>query len=371
MNPKEEDICKLMININEKKPKRNYGIDLLKIIAMINVINLHINQSSGLLKLNPKDIKFRKIYLLEIFSFWPVDAFGLISGLIGFKKYKFSNLIYLWFEYFYYSTFFSLYLYIKSNLDLKQLFLSCFPIGINRLWYVNAYFFMYLLLPFITNSTSLLNIKKYTKLIAFIFFMYSFYYIFMKYILGKANYHFARKGYSTIWIIQLYIAGSYIGRFFMNKPFLPKTILFVLYICSSFFAYGFMLYNYKKTRHVSSLFEDYLSPTTIIQSLSLLLLFSDFDINNKYLIKVLLFLNPLNFNVTLIHMRIFSFQTPIVKKFFKYIRKLGPKYIFFKIYGISSIIYFICSFFDYFRHILFKILKIRSLSIYIEKYLFE
>ena len=111
MKPTDEDICKPMINIIEKKPKRNYGIDLLKIIAMINVINLHVNQSSGLLKLNPKDIKFRKIYLLEIFSYWPVDAFGLISGLIGFKKYKFSNLIYLWFEYFYYSTFF-LYIYI-------------------------------------------------------------------------------------------------------------------------------------------------------------------------------------------------------------------------------------------------------------------
>ena len=371
MKPKDEDVCKLMINKIEKKPKRNYGIDLLKIIAMINVINLHINRSSDLLKLDPKDIKFRKIILLDIFSYWPVDAFGLISGLIGFKKYKFSNLIYLWFEYFYYSTFFSLYLYMKSNLDLKTLFLSCLPLGINRLWYLNAYFFMYLLLPFITNSVSLLNIKKYTKLIAIIFFMYSFHHIFIKNILGKTNYNFALNGYSTIWIIQLYIAGSYIGRFFMNKPFLSKTKLFALYICTSFFVYGFMFYNYKKTRHVNYLFIDYLSPTTIIQSLSLLLLFSDFDISNKYLIKVLLFLNPLNFNVTLIHMRIFSFKTPIKKKFFKYIRILGPKYLFFKIYGISSIIYFLCSFFDYFRHILFKILKIRCLSIYIEKYLFE
>ena len=201
--------------------------------------------------------------------------------------------------------------------------------------------------------------------------MYSFYYIFIKYFIRQTNYNFALQGYSTIWIIQLYIAGSYIGRFFMNKPFLPKTILFFVYICSSFFTYGFMFYNYKKTRIVNSLFVDYLSPTTIIQSLSLLLLFSDFDINNKYLIKVLLFLNPLNFNVTLIHKRIFSIQTPIMKKFFNYIRLLEPKYLFFKIYGISSIIYVLCSFFDYLRHILFKILKIRSLSIYIGKLLFE
>ena len=157
MKSENEDICKLVINGIEKKQRRNYGIDLLKIIAMINVINLHVNKSSGILELEQKDTKFRQAFLLEIFSFWPVNTFGLISGLIGFKKYKFSNLIYLWFEYFYYSIVFSFYLYMKSKLNIKHLYLSFFPLGIERFWYVNAYFFMFLLLPFIVNSVSLLN----------------------------------------------------------------------------------------------------------------------------------------------------------------------------------------------------------------------
>ena len=138
-----------------------------------------------------------------------------------------------------------------------------------------------------------------------------------------------------------------------------------------FFTYKFTFYNYKKTRHADLLFVDYLSPTIIIQSFSLLMLFADLKINNKYLIKVLLFFNPLNFNVTLIHTRVFGFQSKFIKKFFVYIRQLGQQYLFFKIYGISVIIYFLCAFFDYFRYILFKILKIRKLSIYIEKYLFK
>ena len=164
MIQKDKYISKIVINRTEKRLTRNYGIDLLKIIAMINIINLHINKVSGLLKFDPKDVKYRQAYLLEIFSYWPVDVFGLISGLIGYKKYKFSNLIYLWFEYFFYSAFFSLYLYVKSNLNLKLLFLSCLPLGIQRHWYVNAYFFMYLLLPFIVNSVSFLNTLKFSEL---------------------------------------------------------------------------------------------------------------------------------------------------------------------------------------------------------------
>lgn len=83
--------------------ERNYGIDLLKIMAMINVLILHINLYSKQINLNYESPKFTSIWLLEIMSFWAVDGFGIISGIIGYKKYKFSNLIFIWVEYFFYS----------------------------------------------------------------------------------------------------------------------------------------------------------------------------------------------------------------------------------------------------------------------------
>ena len=124
---------------------------------MINIINLHINNSFLNLKVKKNNDKYKKIILLEAFSFWPVDAFGLISGIIGYKKYKFSNAIYIYLEYLYYSIIISLYLYNKLLLDSKNLFLSLFPLGINRFWFVNAYILMYLFLPFITKSITLSN----------------------------------------------------------------------------------------------------------------------------------------------------------------------------------------------------------------------
>ena len=75
-------------NNNIQKSIRNYGIDLLRILSMINIINLHINLHSGLLSAQIGNSKFKSVWRLEIFSYFAVDCFGLISGVIGYKKYN-------------------------------------------------------------------------------------------------------------------------------------------------------------------------------------------------------------------------------------------------------------------------------------------
>jgi hypothetical protein len=49
---------------------------------------------------------------------------------------------------------------------------------------------------------------------------------------------------------------------------------------------------------------------------------------------------------------------------------MDSKYLFFKIYGSSMLIYFICASIDYFRYLIFKILKIKNICILIEKKIF-
>jgi len=356
-----------LLNNNELKVDRIYGIDLLKIISMINIINLHINSKSKLLMVNPDNPKFKHVYRLEVFSYWPVNAFGLISGIVGFKKYKFSNLIYLWIENFYYSVFFSILLYSKSLLDVKLLIFSFFPLGIKHFWYFNAYFFMFLILPFITAQINSINSNLYTKLIIIYFFYYALYHIFIDLIIGKTDFDFINKGYSSIWLTILYIIGGYIGRFYMNKFLFSNCYYFIIYIISSFISSEYIFYGIKKHKSNNLLFMKYYSPTIIIQAISLIFLFKNIDINNKFIKKAILFFNPLNFNVALIHMRFLSFRTIFINKVFAYVRLLSPKYLFFKIYFISILIYLFCSIFDYFRYLLFKLLKIRELCIYIEK----
>ena len=141
---------------------------------MINILNLHLNLFSGQLHLSFTSSKYFNIWRLEVFSFWAVDGFGLISGIVGYKIYKFSNLIYLWFQAWFYSTFISLYLFfIKKKYNIN-LILSLLPLLNGKQWYVNAYFSMYLLLPFINYGINLLNRKVYRNLIIFFFFFFHF-----------------------------------------------------------------------------------------------------------------------------------------------------------------------------------------------------
>lgn len=349
---------------------RNYGIDLLKIISMINIINLHINNHTRHLRLNPKHPKYKQVYRLEAFSFWPVNAFGLISGIIGYKRYKFLNILYIWFEYLFYSTILSLYLFCINLTSKKDLFLSFFPLGIYRHWYVNAYFFMYLFLPFIANQINSMNKNLYTKMVLFYFFFYSIYHTIIKYYLRKTNYDYINNGYSSLWLLVLYIVGGYIGRFYIQKCFLQNIIFLCIYFITSFISSEYIFYSFKKYKFSNKIFLEYYSPTIIIQAISLIFFFSNLTIKKQFFIKIILFFNPLNFNVTLIHERVFYFQIPIILNLYKYIKSLDAKYLFFKIYGVSVIIYFICAFIDYFRFLLFKILRIKDLCNYIEKKLF-
>ena len=252
-------------------------------------------------------------------------------------------------------------------MKMKILFYHFFPIAIARNWYVNAYIFMYLFLPFITNSINLMDKKLFTKLIFCFFFIYSIYHIIIKSIVKSTNFDYINGGYSSLWLLILYISGAYIGRFYINKHFISNIIFFLIYLLASFFSSECIFYSLNRYKFPNKLFLEYFSPTTVIQALSLIFYFSNLKINNKYLIQAILFFTPLNFNVTLIHSKIFFSKLPMILEFFKYIKSLTPNYIFFKIYGISILVYFICATIDYFRFLLFKVLRIRNLCIYIEK----
>ena len=239
----------------QKKIKRNVGIDLLRIISMINIINLHINLFSGQLRLHSKSIKYKEIWRLETFSYWSVDCFGLISGIVGYKRYKFSNLIYLWMLVSFYSISISLYLYfIYKQITKRILFLHFFPILIKRHWYVNAYFSMYLLLPFINYGIESLNIKTYRNLILFFFGFYSIYDVFAKLLIGKA-YNFLIGGYSSMWLTILYIIGAYLGKYIIknkNEIRARHYIFFLfIYISSSFISCEIRFKLLKTERKIS------------------------------------------------------------------------------------------------------------------------
>lgn len=352
------------IQKNADKQKRNFGIDLLRIFSMINIINIHINLCTFFRNFNSNDKKFKIIWRLETFSYFSVDCFGLISGIVGFNKYKFANLIYLWFISVFYSVNKNAYLLIENRINLKDFLLSFFPVLIKFHWYINAYFIMYLFLPFINFGIKFLDEKTFRNLVCFYIFFFSIYYI-ISALFKKTSYSYLLDGFSSSWLTILYIIGSYFGKYIMKRRNksnkLIKYFYLINYIGLSFLSSEIFFITGNK------FLISYLSPTILFQALSLVMIFYSIEIENKYIIKIIKFVTPSVFSVTLIHSTLFSLRLKIVLYLFESIRKLNSKFLFFKIYVASLIVFIFCVIIDFFRLLLFKILKIREICLFIER----
>ena len=278
--------------------------------------------------------------------------------------------MYLWILVCFYSISISLYLYfIKKEITKRYLFLSFFPILIKRHWYVNAYFSMYLLLPLLNYGIQSLNIKIYRNLIIFLIGFYSLYNM-IAIIFRKNNNLFLMNGYSGMWLTILYIIGAYLGKYiikFQNEHILIHCIFYIfIYIFSSFISSEIKFKLIKiKSKIPNNILINYQSPIMLLQAISLIMLFSKINIQNKLLIKIISFLTPLNFSAQLLHSRIFQTKMKIKIILFKWINNFNDNKFFFKIYAISIIIYVVCVFIDCLRLILFKIIKIRELCLFI------
>ena len=357
---------------NEKKNERNYGIDLLRIFSMIGVLILHLVLYSVGNEIKPSNKKYKSVWCLESICMCSVNCFALISGVVGYKNYKFSNLIYLWFHIFFYSFVVGI---IYSKICYKYFFSikninNMFPILINRHWYFNSYFIMYLFVPFLNEGIKNLNKKTFRNIIIFYIFFFSIYdvvCIFKKTI----PYHQLNKGFSALWLIILYIIGSYFGKYIINKNnnknifYFSKWFLIFLFLTTFNFKLQLMLINKKKDFRLS-LFKKYINPIVLFQAISLLMFFSKLKIKSNSLKKLISFFTPLVFGVLLFHSRIIHLKIKIINNFFIYIKEMNANYYFYYIIFFAIFFFFLCSLIDYLRLILFNLFKIRELSICIE-----
>ena len=66
--------------------KRNYGIDLLRMILMLMVVILHVLGHGGVLDATtPLSAKYCVSWLIESFAYCAVNCYALISGYVYFN----------------------------------------------------------------------------------------------------------------------------------------------------------------------------------------------------------------------------------------------------------------------------------------------
>ena len=328
--------------------------------------------------------KYRHIFLsyLNICVCWHVSSFALISGVVGYRTYKYSNLIYLWLcTLFYQVTIHYLFLkYDKKNKISNIFFYDFFPVIFCKYWYFTAYFGMYLLLPIITKGLSYITKEE---LIIFILTSLGIFIVYKDYYNPQKDPFSMKNGYSSFYLLIFFMVGAYIGKYTIIYKGMKKYCFCFFYlgifIISSYLCCKLPFYPIANTGSIKIEIILFLkkifvkrinSITMILQSISLTLFFIQINYY-KYIRKIICFFGPLTFGVYLIHEQEL-FRAYIIRNLFsKDPINLPIKKVITLVIQRSIYIFLFCSLVDFFRKLIFDILKIRTILLFIGKNIFK
>jgi len=354
-----------------KKNNRNYGIDLVRILSMIFIINHHIIFHGGpLFKTKIFSLEHKILVFLNVICVSGVNIFGLISGCIGFHSYKFSNLFYLLFTTFLYSiTISHLFKYFRPKLIVK-FFNHLYTLFITDYWYFTAYFTIYFFFPLINEGITQIKQKKMTHFIINLFFIFSFLNEIMKCSkrFKSVDIFNLKNGFSYSWLLILYLFGGYLGKFKIdntkkrNKYYYIKYI--ILIIIFGLIKTKLLLNEIVKTK-VNYIDINYASPTYLGISISFILIFANININNKIIVKLISFFSSLTYGIYLSHNHLFV-RLYIIRKYFLWILKYKSIKIIIIEIMCSFGVFLFCSFIDLIRLYIFRFLKIKKIFILLE-----
>jgi len=383
----EESHCILLKSIFSKekmndnfKKIRNHGVDFIRIIAMYGIVINHIIYNR---KIFIKYQKFKELKLLHILLFWHNNGFAFISGFIGYKRHKYSNLFYLWICVFFYSVIIHFYyLNYKPQLAMKdKLYYNLFPIIFKRYWFFTSYFGMYLFLPIINKGIAYLNKTELKICVISLIIIFVFWHDIMNLRNDIFN---TNRGFSVLWLMIFYITGAYFGIykiiFFGTIKIYFCFINFLIYIFTSIIYYIIYNYNMKSLIRgiklaiiikLKQLFtENYDSNLKVIQSISIILFILQINYN-RYLGKIISFIGNLTFGVYLIHSNFFICGDMLINLFDNEQNNISILSVYRLFMSKGLLVFIICAIIDYLRYLLFNLLKIRKICIIFDKFLFE
>ncbi len=353
------------------KPERNYGIDALRILSMMMIIGLHLLRHGGLLNaVIGGSANYYIAWFIEVLCYGAVNIYGLISGYVGVRsKFKFTNLIILWLQVAFYSVLITVCFAIfkSGSVTPEQIFRSFLPLtstlGVN--WYFASYTILFFFIPAFNAAINTLPKKQMGGIVIGLLLITScVYQIFRTGWFGTApkDIFVLSSGYSPLWLSVLYLTGAYISKYDMFKA-VPKFVSLFIYFAAS--ALSFSAYVFGQS---SKALLSYLSPTIVLASVAMLVLFKDMKF--KRIAGLIKFFTPLTFGVYLIHDNTLM-RNNFIAASTKYLAEKNPLITVLAMLGYILAIYVICALIDYLRLLLFKVLKLKERFIKIEKKIFE
>ncbi len=361
------------------KKERNYGIDLLRIVSMFMVVILHVLGEGGVLSnTGSLTLKGELAWFIEIACYCAVNCYALISGYVAINsKRKWRTFISLWFQVFFYcftANFINIiYKVIQHGFGaigfkglIKAAISSFLPALSGQYWYFTAYTALFLCMPIINHIVHTVD-RRLLK--ASFLSLTAIFYIGERWLSSFAM--GSRDGYSFLWLALIYAMGGYIAKYdSLRRLSVAKSMLgYLICILLTFFVRMsiqvviFLAKGYVVTGGFESLVTCYTAPTITLAAVFLLNAFRQMRLGSN-LCKAISLISPLTFGVYVIHCN------PLVwlhlTNRFAHLADYPVLLMLLCVIGYAAAIFLVCMLLDYFRLLLFKLLKVNKLALYAE-----
>lgn len=156
-----------------------------------------------------------------------VNLFVMISGyfLIARIDFRIKSLIKLWVRIFFYSLSITLLFFIFGKVEVSSVLLSFFPLSFPQYWFMNTYFGLMIIAPFLSILVRNINQSQYRILLA-VMFAINFIVPFGRFLSG---------GRDLLWFIFLFLLAGYLKIYKTKKCKKQELITFLLVITVSAF----------------------------------------------------------------------------------------------------------------------------------------
>ena len=348
------------------RESRCYGIDLLRVIAMLMVVTMHILGHGGVLS-NTKlySINYEIGWALDTIAYSAVDVYVMITGFVyANRNVRSSKILLLWCAVFFYSVLIPIVLKsIGYHVQLTDILCGLFPVLSKQYWFFDAYLALFLFVPLLNHL--LLNKRLLTVILNLSFFLFSFLPL-----IGLGNDLFGTKsGSSFLWFVVLYLSGGFLKVYGCPSFLSVKKARIFFWI-----SIAIMLLS----RNVLSIITEavlgtprgdvlysYCSPFVVLCAICLVVIFSKRNFSSPKLCHFITLLSSLTFGVYLIHDNP-SFRTYVIKNAFVQYATLPAGMFLLRVVATIFIVFIFSAIVEYIRTLLFKLLRIPTLLSKIE-----
>ena len=274
------------------KKTRNYGLDILRVIAIISVLSVHFFLNTKYYVVSKNGIGMKMQFVIRNIFMICVPLFILLTGYLNNnKKYdkKFFkgllNVIIIWL--FYSIIEFTVRKYITNNLEeltLKKILLAVTSFkACHYSWYIEMYIGLYLLSPVINNAYD--NFETKDKNILLLVSIIIFILPGLINDLLKDYIHFPNWWYG-VYPLGYYITGKYLKD---TKPKYNKLLLTIIFIFVQVLTFMLM----KKSDI------EFESLTVYLSSVIIFLIFYDVTIKSKLLKTIIMTISIMSLDIYL------------------------------------------------------------------------